>query len=101
MGTVMMNRFHDLMRRTRMIVMAIAALLLVVAPAWAQTPQNEFVPMKAGEVEPLPAAPLVFFAYAFVWGALILYVFVLWRRINKVERELADLNGRLQSAKRA
>jgi CcmD family protein len=57
--------------------------------------------MKAGDVEPLPAAPLVYFAYAFVWSALILYVFVLWRRVSKVERELADLNGRLQSGKRA
>ena len=43
----------------------------------------------------------MYFAYAFVWGALILYVFVLWRRVTKVERELMDLNGRLRTGKRA
>jgi len=96
----MMDWFPTLRARVRRLTIALAALLLS-ATAWAQTPQNEFVPMKAGDVEPLPAAPLVYFAYAFVWGALILYVFVLWRRVSKVERELADLNGRLQSGKRA
>ena len=95
----MMNRVSTLMRGARRLATMIIAVLMT-APAWAQTP-NEFVPMKSGEVEPLPAAPLVYFAYAFVWGALILYVFVLWRRVSKVERELAVLNGRLQSGKRA
>lgn len=76
--------------------------LLTSVSAFAQTqPPSVFVPMKPEDIEPLPAAPLVYFAYAFVWGALIVYVFVLWRRINKVERELADLNGRLQSGRRA
>jgi len=97
----MTSVYLHVMRRARPLATAIAALLLTAIPAWAQTPQSEFVPMKPEDAEQLPAAPLVFFAYAFVWGALILYVFVLWRRVSKVERELADLNGRLRSGKRA
>jgi len=96
----MMSWFLKVRARARTAAIAFAALL-VTASASAQTPQNEFVPMKSGDVEQLPATPLVFFAYAFVWGALILYLFVLWRRVSKVERELADLNGRLQGGRRA
>jgi CcmD family protein len=55
--------------------------------------QEGFVTVKPGDQaqERLPATPLVFAAYAFVWVALLVYVFVLWRRIGRVERELVDL----------
>ena len=43
--------------------------------------------------ETLPALPLVYAAYAFVWVVLIAYVFMLWRRIGRVERELAGRDG--------
>jgi len=46
--------------------------------------------------EQLPAAPLVIGAYAFVWVALMVYVWSLWRRMAKLERELADLQRRVQ-----
>jgi CcmD family protein len=35
-------------------------------------------------------------AYAFVWIALLVYVWSLWRRMGKLERELADLRRRVQ-----
>ena len=58
--------------------------------------QNDFVLAKPGELqEKLPATPLVFIAYAFVWGALAFYVFLMWRRLARVERDLADVRGRL------
>jgi len=47
--------------------------------------------------ESLPATPLVYAADGFVWVALTVYVFMLWRRIGRVERELADVNAKLTS----
>jgi CcmD family protein len=42
-------------------------------------------------VEQLPAAPLVIGAYAFIWVALLAYLFLLWRRLASVDRDLAAL----------
>ncbi len=58
--------------------------------------QNEFVPASQVATETLPATPLVFIAYAFVWVALIGYVFALWRRLGRVERELAQVTARIE-----
>lgn len=58
--------------------------------------QNEFVPASQVATETLPAAPLVFIAYAFVWVALVGYVFALWRRLGRVERELAQVSARFE-----
>ena len=73
--------------------------VLTATAAWAQTtPQNEFVPLSsaaATQQEALPASPLIYGAYGFVWLALVVYVLLLWRRIGKVERELADVTSRL------
>ena len=64
--------------------------------AWAaQTQQQEFLPATDITKEALPATPLLFGAYAFVWVALVAYLFILWRRIGRVERELADVNAKL------
>jgi CcmD family protein len=54
------------------------------------------VPVAPGELgqEQLPATPLVFAAYAFVWVALLVYVFSLWRRLTRVERELSEVATR-------
>jgi CcmD family protein len=60
--------------------------------------QDGFVPVRPGELgqEQLPAAPLVFAAYSVIWMALIVYVFLLWRRLTNVERELRDVSAKLQ-----
>jgi CcmD family protein len=58
-----------------------------------------FVPATDIAKESLPATPLVYGAYGFVWVALTLYVFLLWRRIGRVERELADVSTKLASRK--
>ena len=56
-----------------------------------------FVPLsEAAPREVLPATPLVFYAYAFVWLALIGYVFSIWRRMARVEQDLAAVQRRLQ-----
>ena len=71
---------------------AIGGWTLVAA---AQQQQNEFEKLTGPPTEGIPAAPLVMTAYAFVWVALLAYVFLLWRRLGRVEHELAEVNARL------
>ena len=83
---------------------AIVSLIFVLltAPGLFAQAQGQFVPVTPGQMqEPIPAAPLVFIAYGFVWVALAAYVFTIWSRLSKVERELRVLNDRLRSGKRA
>lgn len=63
--------------------------------------QGQFVPFTGGGVgqETLPATPLIYAAYALVWLVLIVYVFALWRKIGKVERELKDVAARVRPVK--
>ena len=64
------------------------------APA---SPQD-FVPVSTlQQPEQLPAAPLLVGAYAFVWVALVVYIWSLWRRMTKIERELTDLRRRVET----
>lgn len=66
----------------------------------AQT-QGGFVPATEIAKEALPATPLLYGAYAFVWLALIGYVFMLWRRLARVEHELREVSARLSGGKRS
>jgi CcmD family protein len=82
--------------------LALAVLLLGAPPLEArQTPQQSpaqegFVPVdQLPAEEQLPAAPLVAAAYGVAWGAVLVYVWSLWRRLNRVERELADVAKRI------
>ena len=42
----------------------------------------------------LLAAPLLITAYAFVWVALMIYLWSIWRRLAKVETEMRALERR-------
>jgi CcmD family protein len=65
-------------------------------PAVQQEPLDQFVPVKTLPAqEQLPAATLVMSAYGFVWAVLLVYVWTIWRRLMKVEREMLDLTARL------
>jgi CcmD family protein len=72
-------------------------LLIVLSSAVlaAQPPgpgQGGFVPIdELPATESFPAAPLVIAAYAFAWIAVFVYVWTVWRRLQRVERELADV----------
>ena len=81
---------------------AILVLALVVTSnvaLWAQQ-QDTFKPLsEQQQPESVSAPALLLAAYGFVWAAVFVYVFLLWQRLSKVERELADVNARL--AKRA
>ncbi len=109
------DRKNDDMNRKNVKRIGLSLMLLVVIAATSgampivvaaeqpqtQTPpsqQNEFVPIKdlPGQQEQIPAAPLVMAAYAFVWVALLVYVWSVWRRVGAVQRELADLRRRTE-----
>ena len=82
--------------------LAAFVLALLCGVAVLAQAQGQFVPVTPGQLqEPIPAAPLVFIAYGFVWVALAAYVFTIWSRLSKVERELGAVNDRLRSGKRA
>jgi CcmD family protein len=66
----------------------------------AQTAQDTFIKGSELPTEVLPAAPMVMTAYAFVWVALVVYVFGLWRKLGRVERELAEVTSRLEGRNR-
>jgi CcmD family protein len=83
----------DLVRSRLGAAFVALAILLVTATAGAQTPQDEFTTEITRES--LPASPLLFTAYAFVWVAVAGYVFMLWRRLARVERELAEVAAKL------
>ena len=85
-----------------------AALLLMLAlvaiPVFAAQPPaapDGFVPASSlpGQ-EQLPAAPLVIAAYSIVWLLVLGYVWSIWNRIGKAERELADVSRRIAASQR-
>jgi CcmD family protein len=81
-------------------MVVLAANVAAPAVAGAQQPapqqQNEFVPVdELPQAEQLPAAPLVIAAYSVAWLATLLYLWSIWRRLQKVDRELDEVSQRL------
>jgi CcmD family protein len=89
------------MRRIICVILVVAALLppaaaVVFAQQPGQPATEEFVPIDQLPVdEQLPAAPLLVAAYAVVWVGLLGYFWVMWRRLQKVEAELASIEARM------
>jgi CcmD family protein len=79
----------------RRLSMLLTSFVLIAAPALALQPppgQSEFVPVDSVPLaDQLPAAPLLVGAYAFVWIAVMVYLWTIWRRLNKVEDEMRAL----------
>ena len=79
-------------------------LTMWAPPASAQQPPAApagFVP--ADTVKPqeqLPAAPLVIGAYAVAWIAVFGYLWSIWNRLGRVERDLADVSRRQAAGER-
>jgi CcmD family protein len=85
--------------RLRRLLIALTSFVLVSVPALAMQPpkgQSEFVPVDTlPAADQLPAAPLLVTAYAFVWIAVMVYLWSIWRRLNKVEDEMRALAQKL------
>jgi CcmD family protein len=81
--------------RLRRLLIALTSFVLFAASAFAQQPaagQGAFVPVDSVPLsDQLPAAPLLVTAYAFVWIATMVYLWTIWRRLNKVESEMHAL----------
>ena len=81
--------------KLRRLLTPLISFALFAAPAFALQPppgQSEFVPVDSVPLsDQLPAAPLLVTAYAFVWIAAMVYVWSIWRRLNKVEDEMRAL----------
>jgi CcmD family protein len=101
--------FRGLMAGLRRAGAAVAVALLFagspLAAAVAQPPttaaQDGFLPVdESKQQEQLPAAPLVMAAYALAWLAIVVYVWSLWSRLGKVERELAEVTRRVGAGAR-
>jgi CcmD family protein len=74
----------------------LTVLLLMNAVVFAQPGQSEFQPVtEVPASEQLPSAPLVIAAYAFVWLAFMFYVWMMWKKLGKVERELTQLSAQI------
>jgi hypothetical protein len=89
-------------RARLMLAAAVVVLALAVFPA-AQQPGTPPAPAQEGFVpvdqlppeEVLPAAPLVIGAYAVAWVAVFIYLWSIWQRTSRVERDLAELSRRV------
>lgn len=89
--------------RTRLLVFASSVVLLAGRIVAMQPPsqQNEFVPVdRLPPADQLPAAPLLIGAYAFVWIALMVYMWTIWRRLTKVEADMRALERKSRGSAR-
>ena len=59
--------------------------------------EEEFLPVdQLPPEEKLPAAPLLIAAYSVAWIAVAGYLFSLWRRLGRVEADIAEISRRVQ-----
>lgn len=79
-------------RRTLACASAACVCTGTVLQAQAQEPLSGFVPIdQVPRADQLPAAPLLIAAYAFIWMAVMVYVWSLWSRMNRVEADIRTL----------
>jgi hypothetical protein len=86
-----------MMRRAWVFVLSMALCGLSPALLWAQSGAGTSSFQSADSLPPqdqIAAAPLLIAAYAFVLVALMVYVWLLWRRLAKVETEMRALAKR-------
>lgn len=92
-----------MMKKLRLVLCAVVLMTAAAGALQARQPpaQEGFVPVEQlGEQEQLPAAPLVAAAYGVAWAAILVYVWTIWRRLARVERELADVSRRITAGAR-
>ena len=94
----MLKRFLPLIVLATVLTVSSAAEIVAAQPGPPGQPpagQSEFVPVnELPPADQLRAAPLLITAYAFVWVAVLFYVWTIWRRLNKVEKDMQALARR-------
>jgi CcmD family protein len=83
---------------TKRLMMALGSAFLLGVPLLGQqTPDSQSGYVPISELPPtdqLPAAPLLIAAYAFVWLGLAAYLWSIWSRLGRVERDMQALQQR-------
>lgn len=86
------------------IIVGIALLAAGTPVDAAQQPpagQDGFVPVdNLPQQEQLPAAPLVMGAYAVAWLAVFGYLWSIWQRLGRVERDILEVSRRIEAGSR-
>ena len=85
--------------------MAFVSILLLGATALAQQPTqgspDGFVPLSSlPPGEEMPAAPFVIGTYAFFLVLMMFYLWTIWNRLSKVEKDLREFERRHGGAAR-
>jgi CcmD family protein len=84
----------------RLRILIVMLMLAAVAPAAVLAggqpqPPKDFVPVDdVPQGEQIPAMPLLGAAYGFIWVGVFGYVWMLGRRLQRVETEIAQLESR-------
>lgn len=81
-------------------VVSVTTLGAAAAAGELQQPEQQaewqrVTPETAALQEQLPATPFVLYAYGFVWVATLAYLWSIWRRINRLRREMEQLERRV------
>ena len=104
-----MCRVRERLRRAAAVAVLLAAVAAAPAVVAAQQPSTQqppeppagFVPADSlPQQEQLPAAPLVIAAYAVAWVLVFGYLWTIWQRLARVERELTDVRRRVDAGAR-
>jgi CcmD family protein len=74
---------------------------LAAQPPKTTAAQEGFVPIdQLPPGDSLPAAPLLIAAYAVAWLAIFGYLWSIWQRLSRVERELGEVGRRIEAGAR-
>ncbi len=100
MKTAQRRTKRDIARLLAAAMLCVMAVAATASLARAQQPparpSDGFVPVEnLGSQEKIPAAPLVMGAYAIAWIMVFGYLWSIWQRLNRVERELAEISRRV------
>ena len=82
-----------LMKRMTAVLAAAAAVLAMPALAVAQ----QFEKVEGAARQEIPAGRFVSLAYGFIWIAILVYVFFVARGLARVNKELAELQQKLNA----
>jgi CcmD family protein len=93
------------MKKRQLAGFLLATLLLLLTPTviaqQPQQPPDGFVPADSLKPqEQLPAAPLVIGAYAVAWVAVFGYLWSIWNRLGRVERDILEVSRRQSAGER-